>query len=440
MKRAALYVRVSTKEQMIHGLSIDNQIDSLVNYCNKNGYEIADIYNDAGFSASKRYTTRPEMMRMIGDCRKGLIDIILFIRIDRWFRSIRDYYEVQSILEECNVQWKTIWEYYDNYTANGMFNVNIMLSVAQSESDRTSERIKSVLAYKRDKGEYSGRVPPGYILKERKLVRDPDTEEGIRKIFEAYIDYRPIRECIDIARKYGLPANRTWINRMTSNPVYIGMSRRCGGTECEPYLTEDQWEAIQSRKKKYIREPKLKGFRYYFNGLTVCGLCGKPYNCRATVRRNKTYVYLHCTGKTHLFSCNAGDTSEIKIESYLLSEIENIIKKEQIQYRVRLSMDDENTFEEDKKRLEQKMSRIGERYEDGDITREEYVKKRDSIKRQIESLKKPDAGKPPELPDGWKAMYKDLSRDGKSSFWHRIIERIVIMPDGKHDVKLRFTI
>ena len=53
MKRAALYVRVSTQEQKNSGLSVDSQIDALEKYCEEQGYTVAGVYNDAGISARK---------------------------------------------------------------------------------------------------------------------------------------------------------------------------------------------------------------------------------------------------------------------------------------------------------------------------------------------------------------------------------------------------
>lgn len=85
MKRAALYVRVSTQEQKNSGLSVDSQIDALEKYCEEQGYMVAGIYNDAGISARKKYTKRPALLRLLEDCKKHEIDIILFTRLDRWF-------------------------------------------------------------------------------------------------------------------------------------------------------------------------------------------------------------------------------------------------------------------------------------------------------------------------------------------------------------------
>ena len=178
MKRAAIYVRVSTEEQKRHGISVNSQLSALEEYCRANGYNIADVYNDAGYSARKKYTNRPQLLRLMDDCQKGKIDIILFTKLDRWFRSVSDYYQVQNILDECKVPWRAIWEDYETETSSGIFKVNIMLSVAQSEADRTSERIKAVNEYRRAKGEYIGKAPTGYKIVNKHLVKDEEKQEG----------------------------------------------------------------------------------------------------------------------------------------------------------------------------------------------------------------------------------------------------------------------
>ena len=117
--RAALYIRVSHEEQAMHGYSLEAQQDALTEYAKSNNYYIVDYYRDEGKSARKYYKKRPDFMRMIDDIKNNKIDLILFIKLDRWFRSIKDYYEVQTILDKYNVQWKSIHEVYDTFTANG---------------------------------------------------------------------------------------------------------------------------------------------------------------------------------------------------------------------------------------------------------------------------------------------------------------------------------
>ena len=141
LKRAALYARVSTEEQAMHGVSLDAQKERLLSYAKENNLTVVDLYVDEGISARKRYTRRPEFLRMLEDVKQKKIDGVLFIKLDRWFRNIADYYEVQAILDKYRVQWIATEEDYDTTTANGRLALNIKLAIAQDESDRTSERI-----------------------------------------------------------------------------------------------------------------------------------------------------------------------------------------------------------------------------------------------------------------------------------------------------------
>lgn len=106
--RAGLFERVSTEEQSKFGYSISTQIDALEEYANNNKMEIVDHYCDAGVSGGISYKKRPEMMRLIQDIEAGKIDVVLFTRLDRWFRNITEYFKVQEILEKNNVEWSAI--------------------------------------------------------------------------------------------------------------------------------------------------------------------------------------------------------------------------------------------------------------------------------------------------------------------------------------------
>ena len=187
-QRAALYVRVSTEEQVMHGISLGAQRDRLLQFAEENNLIVVDIYEDEGISARKKYTKRPEMCRMLADVQKGLIDIIIFIKLDRWFRNVADFYEVQQILDKNNVNWIATEEDYDTTTANGRLHLNIKLSIAQDEADRTSERIKFVIAAKKARGEeWSVSHSIGFKIVDKKLVVDNETAPIVRTVFEEYL-------------------------------------------------------------------------------------------------------------------------------------------------------------------------------------------------------------------------------------------------------------
>ena len=127
MERAALYIRVSSEEQAIHGLSIEAQREKLDQWA-KGRVKIVDHYVDAGISARKPAAKRPELQRLLNDVRADRVDVILFTKLDRWFRNIAEYYKVQEVPEKHHVNWRTIQEDYDTSTASGRLKINIMLS------------------------------------------------------------------------------------------------------------------------------------------------------------------------------------------------------------------------------------------------------------------------------------------------------------------------
>jgi len=204
--RVALYIRVSTEEQAQHGLSVETQTNDLTDWANKEHMKIVDYYVDAGISARKKASKRPELQRMLQDIRDGKIDLVAFTKLDRWFRNVGEYYKVQEVLDDHKVAWKTIKEDYETETSSGRLKVNIMLSVAQDEADRTSDRIKAVLETKRQKKEVlNGNKPTGYIIEGKKFIKDPDKEEMLNDFYKKFLECGGIGETQDyIQNKYNV--------------------------------------------------------------------------------------------------------------------------------------------------------------------------------------------------------------------------------------------
>lgn len=122
------------------------------------------------------------MSRLLDDIKADKVDLVLFIKLDRWFRNVPEYYKTQDILEAHHCGWKAILEDYDTTTANGRMVIGIMLSIAQQERERTSERIRFVYEQKAKQGVcmFGGKSTPlGYKIEvidgARRLVKDPAT-------------------------------------------------------------------------------------------------------------------------------------------------------------------------------------------------------------------------------------------------------------------------
>ena len=158
---------MSTEERKRHGDSLATQRGHIQKYFNENTNAIhVGEYADEGISANK-LKKRTELQRLLNDVKNGKIDLIIFTKLDRWFRSVSKYYKIQEVLNENNVSWQAILEDYETLTANGRFKVNIMLAVAEQERDRDSDRIKDVFQYKVSQGQpITGAQPFPFMIKE----------------------------------------------------------------------------------------------------------------------------------------------------------------------------------------------------------------------------------------------------------------------------------
>lgn len=445
MTRAAIYVRVSHEEQKKHGLSVDSQLLALQEYCNKNNYDIAGVYNDAGISARKKYTNRPALLNLLNDCKQNKIDIILFTKLDRWFRSVADYYEVQSVLEKCNVPWKAIWEDYDTVTANGVLKVNIMLSVAQSEADKTSERIKAVFDYKRAKGDYIGPACLGYKRENKKLVKDEATAPIIEALFDNYRLTKSVTLTHRNLKALGYTLHKDTVRSILKKETYTG---NANGYDCYAYISyqeyQDNLKSIASRTCKVT----TLNYDYIFSGLIRCGMCGGIVPGRSHFNTHKDGVkvpcrYYSCEGKTAAATHTKYQTmSELKIEQYLLDNLDAIISAHNSE-KIKLADNDTSSNNDNKIiQLQNKLERVGIRFEDGDISVEEYREKRSQLQNEIKELQSGNVGSitPIIIPQNWQNIYASFDNIHKRAFWKSFIDCIILSEgdNKKRSLEIRF--
>lgn len=416
MKRAALYVRVSTDEQKKHGLSVDNQIDALKKYCADNGYYEVGVYNDAGISARKKYTKRPALLTLIDDIRADKVDIVLFTRLDRFFRSVGDYYT--CIEQMKNIPWRAIWEDYETETANGILKVNIMLSVAQSEADRTSEKIKSVLDYKRERGDYVGSAPIGYKKIKNQLYIDKDVEPILRAFFTEFLNTMSTSKALRKAISMGLVFDTCQARRIIRNPIYRGTASN--GYKVEPYLNEDDSLRLEEYLKTINRSPRATKRTYIFSGMCTCKYCGKRLIGNS---HSNGIQFYYCPSKFHI----ALTIGQKKLENYLINNIDDAISH----YISTIEAKDKTQADQTKKinNINAKLERLTFLYEEGDIDLESYKAKRDSLKLELSKIKPVTSRSIERLPDKWQDIYYSLDAEHRRTFWLKIISRIEIDND-----------
>lgn len=268
--RVACYERVSTEEQSKHGLSIDAQIAALGRWVSDQHHILVGHYTDAGVSGGKPIDKRPAMWRLLQDIQSGLVDLVIFTKLDRWFRSLKNYYKAQEILDGSHCAWQAIDEDYETLTASGRFKVNIMLSVAQQERERTSERVRTIFDYRAAKGEFlSGghAVPFGYKVEDKHLVKDPEREPAVNRLFEMILAGAPTGTAVRQVREEYQEDN---IRRSSTHCFYRlrCIPLECVGSNLPPEIAVLPLASalfVTSQKFKLTRVITLSTLFSYFN-------------------------------------------------------------------------------------------------------------------------------------------------------------------------------
>lgn len=170
IKRAALYLRVSTDRQ-----TVENQSKALEAIATHRGWEIVGTYSDKGISGSKGRKDRPEFDRMLNDAGRGKFDVVMVFALDRIGRSLSDLLSTIKYLKECKVDLfidkaNAQGDMIDTTSAMGKLTFTIVGAFAEFERDMIVQRVNAGLARAKAKGVTLGRPRI-----------DEKTEEAIRK-------------------------------------------------------------------------------------------------------------------------------------------------------------------------------------------------------------------------------------------------------------------
>ena len=451
--RVALYIRVSTEEQAINGDSLAAQEDDVRRFAQEHGMKIVGIYRDEGNSARKPAMKRPVMLELLEDVKAGKIDLILFTKLDRWFRNVREYHKIQEVLEQHHVAWQTTLESYDTSTADGRFKLNILLSVAEQEADRTSERLKFINQSKlRRKEARTGLVSYGYKVEQvdgaKRVVKDPATELYVQDFWDHYRKYESARLAgLYVNQKHGI--HRSYKAWMTTARSEMHTGTWCGVEDyCPAYISHSDWERL--RENSIARSPSNPARVYMFAGLLRCPKCGntlKATSCRQ--KRNNgdivTYLNYRCNDK-QLLRCDATiNISERKVEKMLLEKIRPELNKFIVEAEVKAKEKKEHPSTMTLVTLTEQMRRLNKMFMVGNIDDDDYARESEKLKRQIAEAKEAEKDeRPPNLDvlrqfiaSDFESIYETLDPQDKRRMWRSIIDEVIIENQEIKSIKPR---
>lgn len=442
----AAYVRVSTTEQKLHGLSLDAQKMKLTEYAEKNNMKIVEWYVDEGVSGRKLIRNRPELQRMIQDAEKGKFDRIIFIKLDRFFRSVAEYHECMKRIAP--VLWTTTEEEYDLTTANGRMLVNMKLTIAEMEADMAGERIDLVNEYKVQTGQpLSGSQPFGFKIAldeatgRKKVVKNPEEAEILEDAIEHYLMHQSKkRTLVYVHTKHHTTLAYKTFSLLLTNTMLYG-EYRGNPNYCEAYITKETFEKIQDILKRNVKENTGENRAYIFSGLIKCPLCGSSLKGGTNVQKRKSgksarYKQYRCGNWRQNVSCKFSKTvSEKSFERKMLSEIEGLLEDAQIRAAEVKDADAVKIPTYNIEGIHGQIDRLNYSWQTGKIrTVEQYEK---DYAELMELLEKAEAERgeivvkdfskvEAILQAGWKEIYNHLDDAHKRAFWRSFIQSIEI--------------
>jgi len=203
MNSAIAYIRVSTEKQVTEGMSIEAQQARIEQWCSLNGYQLVDVFIDAGISA-KRMDTRPELQKALASLKKGMA--LVAVSLSRLARSTKDALIISEMIRKKKADFVSLTESMDTTTAAGKLMFQMMSVLAEFERNQTAERTSSVLQHKKqNRQKYTNITPFGFTAIDGRLIEVEQEVQVVAEIRQARSQGTTLQAIADDLNGRGIP-------------------------------------------------------------------------------------------------------------------------------------------------------------------------------------------------------------------------------------------
>ncbi|KAF0824767.1 recombinase [Cytobacillus firmus] len=314
--RVAGYIRVSTNKEG-QKESPENQKQMILDFITENHFDLFDFYTDVQTGTTDN---REGLKRLIQDAENKEFDVIIAKELSRLGRNVELLYQLRRVADNKGVRLITLDGKVDtqDFSKQAMF--GLYAWIYESESQRISDRIKSVFHMKYKNGKFLGSIPPyGYELKDKRLViRDDYTVDIVRDIFNKYLEgwghdkiaryltNRDIPTPSQVVGKSnaGLYWQGSTVKKILKNPHYVGdlvqgrettmnvtnKTRRVNDQSewitisdaHKPIISRDMFEQVQSLLEQKAKRGRggTRKRKHLFTNIAYCSDCGKAMHYR----------------------------------------------------------------------------------------------------------------------------------------------------------------
>lgn len=433
--KVAIYCRVSTTEQAEEGYSIGEQERLLIEYCEKQDYEVFKTYADKGISG-KDIKHRPAMQEMLEDATKKKFNMVISWKINRISRKLADAIKIVDILEQHGITYRSYSEPFETHTPAGKMQFQMMALIGEFERSTIAQNVKMGMCAKARSGEWCGGVPPlGYkwvlmegtehsARKKSRLAIDETEAETVRLIYELYASGKGYKAIVNQINKEGYKTKLgnqfsvAQIRTILTNPVYIGKVRynvRRDWNEKrrhninpepivvdgihDPIIEQELWERVQNMMSQKSGKPsRIYDGEYPLTGILRCPECGAGMVISRTTNKlkdgtKKRITYYACGAWKNKGTavCHSNMIRVEKANAVVFRELEKLFNNEYFlksvlkkvndnsQKTKRTASKDLKFCEKELKACESRKDSLFRAYENDLITSEEFTERKELL-------------------------------------------------------------
>ncbi|QEK13288.1 recombinase family protein [Crassaminicella thermophila] len=419
--RCAVYVRVST-DMETQKTSIAHQKNFFEKYIENKRWTLYKIYQD--IESGRSIKKREGLQALLEDSKEGKFDIVLTKSISRFARNTLEGLILVRDFKARNIRFVTIEDGFDSEEYDE-FMFTLLLSIAQKESEKMSERIRFGKLCRAKRGYYNGSNPPyGYkkLDKYTMIPAEDITTYVVKKIFSMYLEGKGLYKIAKELNKHGYPTpsqaagkqnsgviwHQSSIRKILSNRFYVGdlvqnksrtvnvlTGERKENKEeiiiiknthdgiIDPLIFEEVQKRLKENKKK-----KIGNQTHLFSGILVCGEC----NRKMYYKKNRDAYICATVNKMGKDYCNGAYIKEEILIKLICSELKKIINENCCKNMLLKEIEKEiKNGDEQKKlrkleksiiKLNQKKDRLIDMMMDYLIDKKMYIKKMREIEGQ----------------------------------------------------------
>jgi site-specific DNA recombinase len=428
-QRAAAYVRESTEEQG-QGFSPDAQRQAIASFAAENALELVGEYCDF-HSGWRKSEARPEFQRLMADAADGRFDVVLVYHTSRFARNQVEARRYKQLLRErLGIRVVSVTQPMgeDHTDPSAFLAESIHEMFDEYYSVSLSFWTRSGLREKARQGHLVGSLPWGYVRDPATKIAVPHPERAplVLALFERYAtgqeSDRTLAAWLNAkgARSArGRLFGKDTVREMLSNAAYAGYvsglrdkSRAIRGLH-EPIISDELFDRVQEVRSWRTRVVKAgrPSEEYLLRKLLCCERCGaRMHGCRTGRNAMRRY---QCSTRRHHGTCEQRTVPAQPLEEQLIDWLHDFQPDHALRQLVLDTIQTQTGAHpgddaERRNALTSQLERLRDLYVMDDLTKPEYVMRRQALEEELQRTKPPIN---PDL-DPARAMLEDFAR-----FW-----------------------